>query len=311
MRIFLAGATGAIGTWLLPMLKDAGHDVAATTRNPARADRLSALGAQPVVMDGLDAESVKTAVTEAKPDVVIHQMTALSGAPDMKHFDRWFAATNELRTRGTDHLLAAARAAGTPRFIAQSFTGWPYERSGTAIKDESAPLDPHSTAPRTLEAIRYVEQAVTSASDLDGLVLRYGGFYGPGNALGEGGDMLEMVKKRRFPIVGGGEGVWSFVHIHDAAAATLCAVDTGAPGLYNVVDDDPAPVREWLPYLAEVLGAPRPLSVPAWLARPMLGAHGISMMTRVRGATNSKARAELGWQPRYPSWRQGFRDGLA
>lgn len=313
MRIFLAGATGAIGRRLLPMLTEAGHDVVGSTRHESRADEIKATGAVPVLMDGLDSDSVMSAVTEVKPDVVIHQLTALSGKPDIRRFDRWFAVTNELRTRGTDHLLAAAREAGTRRFVAQSFTGWTNERTGPSVKDESAPLDPMpaTAAAKTLAAIEYVERVVASATDMEGVVLRYAGLYGPGNSLGAGGDLVEMVRRRRLPVVGGGHGVWSFVHVDDAAAATVQALDLGVPGVYNIADDEPAPVREWLPYLAAAVGAPRPMSVPAWLARPLIGEHGVSMMTSSRGAANGKAKQELGWRLRYPSWREGFRTGLA
>jgi nucleoside-diphosphate-sugar epimerase len=313
MRVFLAGATGAIGSRLLPMLTDAGHEVVGSTRDESRAERIRAAGGVPVVMDGLDRDSVLAAVADAKPDVVVHQLTALAGDPDMKHFDRYFATTNELRTRGTDYLLEAAREAGARRFLAQSYVGWNNERTGSPVKDESDPLDPSPTAAsvQTMEGIRYVERVVPSAPDLEGVVLRYGSLYGPGTGLAVGGALVELVQKRQLPVVGGGGGIWSFVHVDDAAAATLQALEHGAPGIYNVVDDDPAPVHEWLPYLAEVLGAPRPRSVPAWLAKPLIGEHGVSMMTRIRGAANGKAKRELGWQPRYPSWREGFVHGLA
>ena len=312
MRIFLAGATGAVGTRLVPVLVNAGHSVVGTTRSAGKADALRQTGAEPVVMDGLDREAVLAAVTAAEADVVVHQLTALAGMGNPRKFDEEFAATNRLRTDGTDNLLAAARATGAKRFVAQSYTGWPNERTGGPVKTEEDPLDPHPTkaSRQTLAAIEYLESTVAKAVGLDGVVLRYGSFYGPGTGLHAGGDLLEMIRRRRFPVVAGGRGVFSFVHIDDAATATLAAIERGAPGIYNIVDDDPAPVVEWLPYLAEVIGAKPPLRLPGWLARPMLGEHGMAMMTTVRGASNAKAKRELDWRPAYPSWRQGFRTGL-
>jgi len=312
MRIFVAGATGVIGRRLVPMLVEAGHEVVGTTRTAANLDALGRAGAEPVVMDGLDRESVARAVRDAKPDVVIHQLTALTKVGNLKRFDAEFALTNRLRTVGTDNLLAAAREAGASRFIAQSYTGWPNARTGGAVKTEDDPLDPHpaAVARESLAAIRYVEETVPSAEGLDGIVFRYGTFYGPGTGIGAAGEILEMVRRRRMPVVAGGGGVWSFVHIDDAARATVAALDHGAPGLYNIVDDEPAPVTEWLPCLAEATGAKPPLRLPGWLAKPMIGDHGLSMMTRVRGSSNAKAKRELGWQPTYVSWRQGFRTGI-
>ena len=312
MRVLLAGATGALGRRLLPKLIAAGHDVVGTTRSAEKLAALEAAGAQGVVMDGLDRDSVGQAVAGAEPEVVIHQMTALSAMGSLKKFDQEFAETNRLRTTGTDHLLAASRAAGVKRFIAQSYTGWPNERTGDRIKDETSPLDPTPTAvsARTVDAIRYLEETVTSATDMEGLVLRYGSFYGPGTGLANGGALLKMVAKRRLPVVGGGAGVWSFCHIDDAASATVAAVTRGAPGVYNIVDDEPSEVAAWLPYLAKAIGARPPMRLPAWLAKPMIGEHGISMMTQVRGSSNAKAKAELGWSLMYPSWRDGFRNGL-
>lgn len=312
MRIFLAGATGAVGTRLVPVLVNAGHTVVGTTRSAGKADALRQTGAEPVVMDGLDRDAVLAAVTAAEPDVVVHQLTALTGMGNPRKFDEEFAVTNRLRTDGTDNLLAAARATGAKRFVAQSYTGWPNERTGGPVKTEDDPLDPHPTAAsrRTLAAIEYLESTVSEAVGLNGVVLRYGSFYGPGTGLHSGGDLLEMIRKRRFPVVAGGGGVFSFVHIDDVATATLAAIEHGAPGIYNIVDDDPAPVAEWLPYLAEVIGAKPPLRLPGWLVRPMLGEHGMAMMTTIRGASNAKAKRELDWRPAYPSWRQGFRTGL-
>ncbi|MGH8774254.1 MAG: NAD-dependent epimerase/dehydratase family protein [Jiangellaceae bacterium] len=313
MRIFLAGATGVVGQALIPMLVEAGHDVVGTTRRANKVDALAAAGAEPVVVDALDAEAVLGAMTSAEPDVVVHQLSALSGPADLRHFDETFALTNRLRTEGLDNLLAAARAVGAQRFVAQSYTGWPNERTAGPVKTEDDPLDPNPTAPsrETLEAIRYLESTAAGATELDGVVLRYGAFYGPGTGLTSGGDIVEMIRKRRFPIVGGGTGVWSFVHIDDVATATLAAIERGAPGIYNIVDDEPAPVSHWMPYLAEAIGAKQPMRVPAWLVRPMLGEYGISLMTTVRGSSNAKAKRELGWTPKYPTWRDGFRTGLA
>jgi 2-alkyl-3-oxoalkanoate reductase len=309
MRIFLAGATGAVGRRLVPVLVGAGHDVVGTTNSADKAESLATGGAEPVVLDALDAEAVLATVTRAKPDVVVHELSALSGPASFKKFDETFALTNRLRTEGLDNLLRAARASGASRFVAQSYTGWPNERTGSWVKTEHDPLDanPTSASRMTLEAIRYVESTVTTARDLTGVALRYGTFYGPGTAFAKGGDIYEMVRKRRFPIVGGGTAVWSFVHIDDVATATLAAVENGPAGVYNVVDDEPARVSEWLPFLAEVIGARPPMRIPVWLARPMLGEHGISVMTAIRGASNAKAKRELGWTLEYPSWRQGFR----
>ncbi|MFE5673174.1 NAD-dependent epimerase/dehydratase family protein [Agromyces sp. NPDC056523] len=310
MRVFIAGATGAVGSRLVPLLVAAGHRVVGTSRSEARLSAVERAGATGVVMDPLDAASVRRAVLEAEPEVIVHELTALGGPmPDFRHFDEGFAMTNELRTRGTDHLLAAASAVGGVRFIAQSFTGWPNERTGGAVKTEEDPLDPTPTRPsqQTSSAIRYVETATTAAG---GLALRYGGLYGPGQLLGRGGQIVEMVRSRRLPVVGGGAGVWSFCHIDDAASATAAAVTRGAPGVYNVVDDEPAAVSVWLPELARVLDAKPPLRLPGWLARPLLGEHGLALMTTVRGSSNAKAKRELGWQPRYETWRRGFREGL-
>jgi 2-alkyl-3-oxoalkanoate reductase len=307
MRVFVAGATGAIGTRLVPQLVARGHEVTATTRNAAKADRLRALGAKPAVVDGLDASAVGEAVARAEPDAIVHQMSALAGTPDMRRFDRWFHTTNELRTKGTEHLLAAARAAGVERFVIQSYTGWTNARTGGPVKTEDDPLDP-DPAPNQREsmaAIRFLERAVTEA-DLEGIVLRYGSFYGPGASE----PLADLVRKRKFPIVGDGAGVWSWIHVDDAAAATVAALERGGRGTYNVVDDDPAPVAEWLPYLADVVGAKPPMRVPVWLGRLAAGEVGVRMMTQARGASNEKAKRELGWRPGWTSWREGFRAGL-
>jgi len=309
MRVFVAGAGGAIGSRLVPQLLERGHEVVATTRKADSAGALRRLGATVVSMDGLDAASVGEAVARAEPEVIVHEMTALADAADVRRFDEEFALTNELRTRGTDHLLAAADAVGVRRFVAQSYTGWPNERTGSAVKTEEDPLDPSPPAHqrRSLDAIGHVERVVTEAP-LDGLVLRYGALYGPPPALAA--EFARQIRARKFPIVGDGAGIWSFLHIDDAAAATALAVERGRPGLYNVVDDDPAPVAEWLPHLARCLGAQPPRHVPVWLARFAAGGVGISLMTQVRGSSNAKAKRELGFEPAWPSWRQGFERGL-
>jgi nucleoside-diphosphate-sugar epimerase len=315
MKVFLAGATGALGTQLVPQLVARGHEVVGMTRTPSKADALRAVGARPAVADALDPDAVARVVAEAEPEVIVHQLTALSGEPDLRHLDPVMAATNRLRVEGTDHLLAAGRAVGARRFVAQSFTGWPFARTGGPVKSETDPLEPHPAEPfrATLEAIRHLERAVTEATWCAGLVLRYGAFYGPGTSisLDPEAEMAKPVRGRRFPVVGGGGGVWSFIHIADAAAATVAAVEGGAPGVYQVVDDEPAPVREWLPALADALGAKRPRRIPRWLGRLAAGQAATIMMTEVRGATNAKAKRELGWRPRYSSWRRGFAQGLA
>jgi nucleoside-diphosphate-sugar epimerase len=307
MRVFVAGATGAIGRRLVPQLIAAGHQVTATTRTPAKVDLLRRLGAEPAIVDGLDGAAVGEAVARAEPDAVIHQMTSLAGMSDLRHFDRTFAVTNALRTKGTDHLLAAAAASGVRRFIAQSYAGWPNARTGSAVQDENAPLDadPPEQQRQTLEAIRYLESAVRRAP-LEGIVLRYGSFYGPGAS----DEMVEAVRKRRFPIVGDGAGVWSFIHVEDAASATVAALTSGAPGVYHVVDDEPAPVAEWLPFLARAIGAPPPRHVPVWLGRLLAGEVVVSLMTRTRGSSNARAKAELHWRPGWASWREGFTHAL-
>jgi nucleoside-diphosphate-sugar epimerase len=306
MKVFVAGGTGAVGKRLVPQLVAAGHEVVATTRSSKGTETLRALGAEPVIADGLDESSMTEAVDAAQPEVVIHEMTALGGQSDLRHFDRWFATTNELRTRGTDYLIRAAQRVGARRLIAQSYTGWNNIREGGAIKDESDPLDPDPVKEmrESLAAIRHVEQVVPAADGLEGVVLRYGSLYGPGTSVTT--EFPELLRKRRFPIVGDGGGVWSFIHVDDAAAATVAALDRGAPGIYNVVDDDPAPAREWMPFLAEQVGAKPPWRVPTWLGRIAAGAVAVSWMTRIRGSSNAKARRELGWEPRYPSWREGF-----
>jgi 2-alkyl-3-oxoalkanoate reductase len=312
MRIFLAGATGAVGSRLAPLLVDAGHQVTGMTRSPAKAEPLRAAGVAPVVADGLDREAVVAAVVAARPDAIVHQLTALANA-DLRNFDAAFALTNRLRTEGTDHLLEGARRAGARRFVAQSYAGWPYARSDGPVKTEDDPLDPRPvpSMSATLAAVRRLEGTVTGAHGITGVALRYGGFYGPGTGLEPGGEQLELVRKRRFPIIAGGNGVWSFVHIDDAATATLAALERDATGIYNIVDDDPAPVREWLPALAAAAGAKPPRRLPRVLGRLAAGEAVTMLMTESRGASNAKARRGLGWQPAYPSWRQGFKAVLA
>ena len=411
MRVLLCGATGAIGRSLAPQLVEAGHTVVGTTRHEGRFGALVAQGVTPARMDGLDRDSVLATVEQARPDVIVHELTALSGGLDPKHFDRDFALTNRLRTEATDHLLEAARRHGVGRVVAQSYTGWTNPRTGGPVANDDAGLDPdpapeaveslaairhvedvvgratdldglvlrygglygpgtgvardeeglgdvirqrklpivgrgtgvwsfvhvHDAAAATaaavergrpgiynivdddpapeaiqsLAAIRHVEEVVGGAKDLDGLVLRYGGLYGPGTGVARGEEGLgDVIRQRKLPIVGRGTGVWSFVHVHDAAAATVAAVERGRPGIYNIVDDDPAPVAEWLPALALALGAKPPRRVPVWLARLLVGQQGINLMTASRGSSNAKSKAELGWELRYPSWREGFTSGL-
>jgi 2-alkyl-3-oxoalkanoate reductase len=307
MRVLLAGATGAIGRRLVPQLVARGHQVTASTRGADKVELLRALGADPVVVDGLDATAVGEAVAAAAPDAIVHQMTALAGKADLKHFDSWFAATNKLRTRGTENLLAAAKASGVERFIAQSYTNWTNVRTGGPVKTEDEGFDPHPAKAQreTLAAIRFLEDAV-AAAPLEGIVLRYGNFYGPGASEA----LIELIRKRQMPIIGDGAGIWSWVHLDDAAAAAVAALERGRRGVYNIVDDQPARVAEWLPYLAEVVGAKAPMRVPAWLGRLAVGEVGVQWMTEARGSSNSKAKRQLGWQPAWSSWREGFRDGL-
>jgi nucleoside-diphosphate-sugar epimerase len=307
MRVFVAGATGAIGKQLVPRLVAAGHEVHGMTRSESKQAMLSELGAVPVVADALDPDQVAEAVGRARPDVIVHQLTAI-GEVNMRHFDRDFALTNRLRTEATDHLLSAGQAVGVRRFVAQSNGAFPYARTGGPVKTEEDPLDP--TPAREMReswaAIRHLEQAVLGADWTEGIVLRYGAFYGPGTTMAPGGQLPEMIRKRKFPLVGGGGGVWSFIHVADAAEATAAAIERGSRGVYNVVDDDPAPVAEWLPALAQTLGAKKPMRVPRFVGRLFAGEVGVVMMTEIRGASNAKAKRELRWRPAHPSWRQGF-----
>ena len=307
MRVLVAGATGAVGRQLVPQLVAAGHQVIATTRSPAKLDGLQAAGADPLLLDGLDGEAVAAAVASAKPDVIVHEMTALPAKMSFRKFGQTFARTNELRTRGLDHLLAAATAQGVGRFIAQSYAGCPSARSGGPVKTEDDPFDPAPLAGMraTFDAIRYLEHAVTTAP-LDGFVLRYGSLYGPGASE----EVVRMMRRRMVPLVGDGAGVWSWTHVTDAASAAVAAIAGGSPGIYNICDDEPAPVAEWLPVLARCTGARPPWHVPAWLGRLAAGEAGLLLMTQVRGSSNAKAKRELGWQPVWPSWRDGFAGGL-
>lgn len=303
MKVFVTGASGAIGKQLVPRLVEAGHQATGTTTTASKAESLRALGAEPVVVDLLDPDAVAVAVGEAAPDAIIHEATALSGGIDPRHFDRDFAVTNRLRTEGTDHLLAAARAAGVERFLAQGFAGWSSARTGAQIRTETDPLDPDPPAElrSTVAAFRHLEEAVTGAG---GIVLRYGGFYGPGTnvQIDPPGEMVELVAERKLPLIGDGGGVWSFIHVADAADATVKALERGEPGIYNVVDDEPVAVAEWLPALARRVGAKPPRHVPRWIARLAAGELTVMMMSGVRGASNAKAKRELGWVPAHPSW---------
>ena len=315
MKVFVAGATGALGRRLVPQLVTAGHDVVGMTRSEAKRDVVRALGARPVVADALDPDAVAQAVAEAEPEVIVHQLTALSGPFDLRHFARTFAVTNRLRTEGTDHLLAAGRAVGARRFVAQSYAGWNFARVDGLVKSEGDPLDPDppDSTRSTIDAMRHLETAVTAIDWGEGIVLRYGSFYGPGTSLSSAptADMSAAIRKRQFPLVGNGGGMMSFIHVEDAAAATVAAIEHGTRGIYHVDDDEPAPAREWLPELASELDAKPPRHFPRWLARLFAGEAATIMMTEGRGASNAKAKRELGWQPRYASWRQGFAHGLS
>lgn len=306
MRIFVAGATGAVGRRLVPRLVRAGHSVTGLTHRPSKAGFVRELGAEPVVADALDERPIRAAVVAAHPDVIVHELTDLKGASDLRKFDRAFANSNRLRTEGTDHLLAAARDCGVRRIVAQSFCGWPYARTGGQVKSEEDPLDPNPPQQlrRTLDAIRYLERVVTTSEAPEGVVLRYGAFYGLDTGMFDAA-LIEQIRRRRVPLIGGGAAWWSFLQIDDAAEATALAVELGR-GVYNIVDDDPAPVHEWLPATAAMLGAKPPFRVPAWVARLATGEHLVAMMTQSRAGSNAKARRELNWCPRHPSWRQGF-----
>jgi nucleoside-diphosphate-sugar epimerase len=311
MRVFVAGATGAIGKQLVPRLVRAGHEVHGMTRSRSKTGMLRELGAVPVIADALEPAQVAEAVDQARPDVIVHELTAI-GSIDLRHFERDFAVTNRLRTEGTDHLLAAAQAAGVRRFVAQSNCAWSYARTGGRVKTEDDPLDP--SPPRqmrgTLAALRHLEAAVLGARWTEGIVLRYGAFYGPGTSLAAGEEAFELIRKRKFPVIGDGGGVWSFVHVADAAEATVAAVERGSRGVYNIVDDHPAPVAEWLPAVAQTIGARKPMRVPKFVGRLFAGEAGVVMLTDTRGASNAKAKRDLGWRPAHPSWREGLAEAV-
>lgn len=312
MRVFVAGATGAVGRELVPGLISAGHTVAGLARSAAKAEAIKRAGAQPIVADIFDAPTIRQALVSFQPEIVIDELTGLSGMTDLAHFDRTFTATNLLRTEGTDLLLLAAREAGARRFIAQSYCGWTMARGGDAVKPESEPLDPDPPQEmrHTLDAIQYLERTVTGSAAPEGIVLRYGSFYGVGTGVLEPA-MIDHIRRRRMPLLGDGGGWWSFLHVDDAASAAVAAIDRGTAGqIYNIVDDDPAQVKEWLPALAAMLGARPPLHIPAWIGRLVAGEHMVAMMTQVRAGSNAKAKRELGWQPSHPSWRGGFADVL-
>ncbi|GAA1580133.1 NAD(P)-dependent oxidoreductase [Kribbella karoonensis] len=310
MRVFVAGGSGVLGRRLVPQLVARGHQVTATTTSAGKLGLLKAAGADGVVLDGLDGAAVGEAVALAKPDVIVHQMTAISmahaGKPDIKHPDKWFAKTNRLRTEGTDHLLAAAEAVGVPHFVAQGYASWNGIRQGGWVKTEEDPLDllEGTAANVGLKALSRIEDLVLK---IGGAIMRYGAFYGPGAI----DDQVELVRKRQYPLVGKGTGYSSWVHLDDAASATVLAVEQKATGVFNIVDDDPAPASDWLPYLAQCAGAKPPLRIPVWLARPLAGDQAVVMMTEGRGFSNAKAKRELGWKLQYPSWRQGFKAELS
>jgi nucleoside-diphosphate-sugar epimerase len=312
MKILIAGASGAIGRRLVPLLVAAGHDVIATTRTAEKLDGLRLAGAKPILLDGLDRDRVMRAVASSRPDAIVHQMTSLASMRNLKKFDDEFARTNRLRTEGTRYLVEAALSVGAGTFVAQSYTGWPNQRHGGRIKSEIDPLDsdPPLQMTKTLDAIQRLEGIVLTAG-LNGTALRYGSLYGPGTSISPDGEIVDLIRRRRFPLVGSGAGVWSFIHVDDAARATQLAIERRAVGIYNVVDDHPAEVAEWLPELARIVGAKPPFHMPAWIARFAIGTSGVSMMTSIRGSSNAKAKRTLGWRPRYASWRDGFCYGLS
>jgi nucleoside-diphosphate-sugar epimerase len=322
MKIFLAGATGALGRQLVPQLLERGHDVTGMTSKEANLDVVARMGATPALADALDPEAVGRAVSEAEPEVIVHQLTALSDMKSLRNMDKTFATTNRLRTEGTDHLVSAGRAAGIKRFVAQSYAGWPYERTGSAVKSEEDPIDPHPAkgARESIGAIRHLERVTTAINEegwATGTVLRYGGFYGPGtsfadaNGHGEDGMQLKMIRKRMWPVIGDGEGMLSLIHVADAASATVKAIEGEHPGVYNIADDEPVVLSEWLPATAEIVGAPAPRRIPKWVGRVAAGELVVLMSTEGRGASNAKAKRELGWKLQFPSWRKGFAEGLA
>jgi 2-alkyl-3-oxoalkanoate reductase len=307
MRVLVAGASGVVGRSLLPVLVKAGYTVFGMNRSADKRGQVEAMGAEHITADALDRQAVIGAVARVRPDIVIHQLTAIPKEINLRKFDQQFALTNRLRTEGTANLLEAALAAGARKFIAQSYAGWPYARVGGPVKTEDDPLDPNPPEVfRTgLAAIRYLETTVPQAKGIEGVVLRYGSFYGPGTS---GAWMLDQIRKHRLPIVGSGGAVWSFIHMDDVASATRAALENAKPGIYNIADDDPAPVFVWIPELAKIVGAKPPMHVPVWIARFMVGEAGVIMMTEARGSSNQKAKSTLGWTPRWKSWREGFRN---
>lgn len=312
MKILIAGATGAVGARLLPLLVERGHEVAGLSRTPRSADAIAAAGALPFTANAFDRSDVIAVAEAFAPEVVVNQLTALGAEPDTRKFDQAFALTNRLRTEGGQNLIAAATAVGARRYVAQSFCGWPYARQGGPIKTEDDPLDPNPPEQfrRPLQAIRQLEEDVMSLSDMEGVALRYGNFYGPGTVFSRGGSFVSDLLRRRIPLVGQAGGVFSFIHIDDVANATAFAIEGTPTGVFNVVDDDPAAVRAWLPFLANVAEAKAPLRVPGWIMRLVMPAHLYAMMTDIRGGSNRLFKKTFGWQPKYRSWRQGFVEAL-
>ena len=312
MRVLVAGAGGAVGQQLIPLLTRARHAVGGLLRSESKRDALLAMGATPFFADALDPSAVQAIVQTFRPDAIINQLTAIPQVIDLAHFDRDFALTDRLRTEGTDNLIAAAKKVNVTRFVAQGFAGSPYARTGGGVKTEEDPFDPDPPKQfrNTFAALRHLESSVLGSFPEGGVVLRYGWFYGPRTSLSKDGPMVQAVRKRMLPIVAGGTGLWSFLHIEDAASATLAALE-GKAGIYNIADDEPALVRDWISMLAELVGAKPPFHVPAWIARMLIGDHGVAMMRDNRGISNGKAKRELGWSARYPNWRDGFASEFA
>ncbi len=313
MKIFILGGTGVIGRYLIPLLVSEGHEITALVRSAERISEAEKIGAKGVPADLFNEEELISLIKKTEPEIIIHQLTALAGVTgNFRKFDQEFELTNRFRTVVTDTLLKAAELTGVRRFIAQSFCGWPFAREGGLVKTEEDPLDPDPPASlsRTLNAIKHLESAVKKSGKVEALALRYGLFYGPGTSIAMDGAVINLIKNRKFPIVGNGGGIWSFVHVQDAAGATVKAVSKGEPGIYNIVDNEPAPVSIWMPFLADALEVKPPRKIPLWVGKMMLGEAGISMMTKIRGGSNAKAKRKLGWEPVYASWRDGFVNGL-